>query len=103
MRLYDSDEDQPDVFIHLGDTIYADQPLPGREARRRRIGETCYRGEVEGAQTLDDFRGCHRYNLLDEHMRRFNAEVSQIALWDDHEVRDNWYPSASGMTIRATM
>ena len=26
-------------------------------------------------------------------MRRFNAEVSQIALWDDHEVRDNWYPT----------
>src|SRR5712691_3950187 len=37
--------------------------------------------------------GAHRYNLLDEHMRRFNAEVSQIALWDDHEVRDNWYPT----------
>jgi alkaline phosphatase D len=24
-------------------------------------------------------------------MRRFNAEVPQIVLWDDHEVRDNWY------------
>ena len=26
-------------------------------------------------------------------MRRFNAEVSQVVLWDDHEVRDNWYPT----------
>ena len=25
-------------------------------------------------------------------MRRFNAEVPQIVLWDDHEVLDNWYP-----------
>ncbi len=43
------------------------------------------------AQTLDDYRGCYKYNLLDEHMRTFNAGVGQIAIWDDHEVRDNWY------------
>ena len=24
-------------------------------------------------------------------MRTFNAGVAQIAIWDDHEVRDNWY------------
>jgi alkaline phosphatase D len=43
------------------------------------------------AQTLDDYRGCHRYNYLDDHMRRFNAEVAQIVMWDDHDVLDNWY------------
>ena len=43
------------------------------------------------AESLDDYRGCYQYNLIDEHMRRFNAEVSQIVMWDDHEVRDNWY------------
>jgi alkaline phosphatase D len=26
-------------------------------------------------------------------MRAFNARVPQIVLWDDHEVRDNWYPT----------
>jgi len=45
------------------------------------------------AQKLADYRGNHQYNLQDEHMRRFNAEVSQVVLWDDHEVRDNWYPT----------
>jgi alkaline phosphatase D len=43
------------------------------------------------AQTLDDYRGCYKYNLLDANMRAFNGTVGQIALWDDHEVRDNWY------------
>jgi alkaline phosphatase D len=43
------------------------------------------------AQTLDDYRGCYKYNLLDGNMRAFNASVGQITLWDDHEVRDNWY------------
>ena len=43
------------------------------------------------AETLDDYRGNYQYNLLDDHMRRFNAHVAQAVLWDDHEVRDNWY------------
>ena len=96
MRLYDAMRTlQPDVFIHLGDTIYADQALKSEvvlddgSVWRNLVTEA----KSKPAQTLDDFRGCHRYNLQDEHMRRFNAEVSQIALWDDHEVRDNWYPT----------
>jgi alkaline phosphatase D len=43
------------------------------------------------AESIADYRGCHQYNLMDEHMRRFVAEVPQIVMWDDHEVRDNWY------------
>ena len=42
------------------------------------------------AETLDEFRGRYRYNLLDENVRRFNAEVPQIWQWDDHEVTNNW-------------
>ncbi len=42
--------------------------------------------------TSPPFRGAFRYNLLDEHLRRFNAQVPSIVQWDDHEVRNNWYP-----------
>ena len=31
---------------------------------------------------LDEFRGRYRYNLLDDNVRRFNAEVPQIWQWD---------------------
>src|SRR5207237_1518191 len=44
------------------------------------------------AQTLNDFRGAYRYNLLDENVRRFNSAVSQLVLWDDHETHNNWFP-----------
>jgi alkaline phosphatase D len=44
------------------------------------------------AETVDDFRGNYRYNLMDENIRRFNAEVPQIWQWDDHEVTNNWSP-----------
>lgn len=45
------------------------------------------------AETLNEFRGQYRYNLLDENVRRFNAEVPQIWQWDDHEVTNNWSDS----------
>ena len=45
------------------------------------------------AETLDEFRGNHRYNLLDENVRRFNSSTSQFVIWDDHEVLNNWYPT----------
>jgi alkaline phosphatase D len=94
LRLYETmRRAQPDLFIHCGDTIYGDSPLP---AEIKLDDGTVWRNVVTEAkskiaQTLGDYRGCYQYNLQDEHMRRFNAEVAQLAIWDDHEVRDNWY------------
>lgn len=45
------------------------------------------------AETLQEFRGNYIYNLLDENVRRFNAEVPMLAQRDDHEVTNNWYPN----------
>lgn len=96
MRLYDTMRQAgADVFIHTGDTIYADGPLPPEitldDGRVWRNLVTPEKSKV--AETLDEFRGNHRYNLLDEHVRRFNASVSQFVIWDDHEVLNNWYPT----------
>ena len=91
---------RPDFFIHCGDTIYADAPLP---PEMRLPDGTIWKNLVtpaksKVAETLDEFRGNYAYNLLDEHVRRFNAEIPQIVLWDDHEVKNNWYP---GMSLEA--
>jgi alkaline phosphatase D len=45
------------------------------------------------AQSLDDYRGNYKYNLLDANLRAFNAEVPTFAQWDDHEVEDDWGPA----------
>jgi alkaline phosphatase D len=96
LRLYDSmRQSEPDIFINLGDTIYADQPvlaevkLDDGKIWKNIVTEA----KSKAAETLDEFRGAYQYNLMDEHMRRFNSEVGQIVLWDDHEVHDNWYPT----------
>lgn len=84
---------QPDFFIHSGDTIYADNPI---NAEVKLPDGSLWRNlttpaKAKVAETLDEFRGNFVYNLLDEHVRAFNASVPVIAQWDDHEVHDNWY------------
>jgi alkaline phosphatase D len=96
LRLYETmSRAHPDLFVHCGDTIYADQVVvPEVKLDDGTIWRNVVRpAKSKPAQSLDDFRGCYQYNLLDEHMRRFNAEVSQVVIWDDHEVHDNWYPA----------
>jgi alkaline phosphatase D len=96
MRLYDTMRRvDADVFIHTGDTIYADGPLqPEVKLDDGRVWRNLVTPEKSKvAETLDEFRGNHRYNLLDEHVRRFNASLSQFVIWDDHEVLNNWYPT----------
>ncbi|UJB45429.1 alkaline phosphatase D family protein [Streptomyces sp. A1-5] len=84
----------PDFFLCSGDNIYADNPIQERvtlpDGRIWRNVTTEEKSKV--AETLAEFRGAFRYNLLDENLRRFNAQVPTITQWDDHEVHNNWYP-----------
>jgi alkaline phosphatase D len=61
---------QPDFFIHLGDTIYADRGLIASELPR--------------------FWAKYRTNRDDAPSQRLFSETSVYVIWDDHEVRDNY-------------
>jgi alkaline phosphatase D len=98
MRMYETmRRARPDFFVHTGDTIYADSPvlpeirLPDGTLWKNLV--TPHKSKV--AETLDEFRGNYTYNMLDDNVRRFNAEIPQVVLWDDHEVKNNWYPGMS--------
>ncbi|MFC9339929.1 alkaline phosphatase D family protein [Streptomyces sp. NPDC057020] len=84
----------PDFFLCSGDSIYADGPLqPSVTLPDGRIWRNVTTPEkAKVAETLDEYRGNFRYNLLDHHVRAFNAQVPTVTQWDDHEVRNNWYP-----------
>jgi alkaline phosphatase D len=88
---------EPDVFVHSGDMIYADNPiLPEVRLPDGRVWKNIVTpAKTKVAETLDEFRGNYAYNLLDEHVRRFNAAVPLLAQWDDHEVTNNWHPGLS--------
>ncbi len=95
MRCYETmRNNRPDFFIHSGDTIYADNPI---ESEKAQPDGTMWKNIIteeksKVAETLAEFRGNYKYNLIDENLKRFNAEVPMLAQWDDHEVVNNWYP-----------
>ena len=67
-------EDDPAFFIYLGDTIYADYTNTGLPA----------------ATTLDDYRQRYKINWEDEPLRNLLASTSTYAIWDDHEVKNDF-------------
>ncbi|MGL5082003.1 MAG: alkaline phosphatase D family protein [Microcoleaceae cyanobacterium] len=101
MKIYETIRQwNPDFFIHCGDYIYADAPIKSEVQLK---DGTIWRNLVteaksKVAETLPEFRGNYTYNLLDEHLRRFNAQVPQLVQWDDHETTNNWYPNEQLLT-----
>jgi len=87
-------QNRPDFFIHSGDHIYADCPVPSelKPAERETWRNIVTEEKSIVAHSLDEFRGNYRYNLLDENFRAFHAEVPMLAQWDDHEVTNDWSP-----------
>ncbi|MEP3334318.1 alkaline phosphatase D family protein [Sedimentitalea sp.] len=87
---------QPDFFIHSGDTIYADGAMEDEVAL---ADGSIWKNTVlidekrKVAETLDEFRGQWKYNMMDDHVREMNAIVPTYYQWDDHEVVNNWSAS----------
>ncbi len=70
-----------DFFLFVGDTIYADSVCQGSD-------------RVPGysfiAESVQDFRAKHRYNRSDPGVQEFFRRLSVYAIWDDHEVRNDF-------------
>ncbi len=86
---------EPDLMLHCGDLIYADNPikpallLPDGSIWRNKT--VPLRSKV--AETIDEFRAAYRYNFIDENFAKFHRQVATIFAWDDHEVLNNWHPT----------
>ncbi|GAB2832391.1 alkaline phosphatase D family protein [Actinocorallia aurea] len=95
---------RPDFFLCSGDWVYSDGPLaetvalPDGTTWKNLVTEE----KAKVAETLAEYRGQFRYNLLDAHVRAFNAQVPIVYQWDDHEVRNNWYPGQILDDVRYT-
>ncbi len=70
-----------DFFVFVGDTIYADH---------RCSGPGLVPGADFEAHTLEQFRQKHRYNREDPAHQAFLKSTSVYAIWDDHEVRNDF-------------
>ena len=69
--------EEPDFFIYLGDVVYTDSHE---------------RGEAGRAETLEEFRDAYRAGRAMPAVRDLMRETSTYAVWDDHEVANDWNP-----------
>jgi alkaline phosphatase D len=74
-------ERRPDLFVFVGDTIYADH--------RCRVPENVPGADFR-AVDLPGFRAKHRYNRADPAVQDFFRRTAVWAIWDDHEVRNDF-------------
>ncbi|QCB44608.1 alkaline phosphatase D family protein [Hydrogenophaga sp. PAMC20947] len=96
MKIYEQmRKTNPDFFLHSGDTIYADGPISAEvKLADGSLWNNVVTEEVSKvAETLNEYRGRYRYNLMDANVRRMAADVPQIWQWDDHEVVNNYSDS----------
>jgi alkaline phosphatase D len=70
-----------DFFLFVGDTVYTDVPCdkPGAAP-----------GAAFRAVTLAQYRARHRHNRQDEGFQALLRRMSVYAIWDDHEVRNDF-------------
>jgi alkaline phosphatase D len=84
-----------DFVMMLGDFIYAETYHTvddGTAVRDDSIGspEPGYNGDRKVAQTLADYRLKYSLYRTDEHLKAVMAKFPVIAIWDDHEVQNNY-------------
>jgi len=91
---------QPDFFLHSGDTIYADGPLVESvdlPDGTKWVNKVVTDEKRKVAETLAEYRGQWKYNMMDEHVRALSAVCPTFYQWDDHEVTNNWSASKNLM------
>lgn len=78
-----------DFFVGLGDMIYADIKCEARGL----YGNAQVPDPVGESATLRAYWGHWKYNREDDGLRRLLAGTAYYAVWDDHEVVNDWGPA----------
>lgn len=68
-------QDDPDLFLYVGDTIYGDDARSGSGV----------------ASTVPEYHAKYRENREDAPLRNLLARSGTVAMWDDHEVDNDFY------------
>ncbi len=95
-------ERPPDLFLHLGDQVYADDVDPSTEAFIATRRDTTV---GPGEQVADFVEYCELYRVSwsEPVIARFMASVPNAMIFDDHDVHDDWNTSRAWVRrMRAT-
>ncbi|WAS94219.1 alkaline phosphatase D family protein [Nannocystis punicea] len=73
--------EKPDVFLMLGDTMYADIPKKNK------------------GKDLKTYRARHKLVRRDETLQSFLASTATAAVWDDHEISNNAHRDTANLAV----
>lgn len=77
-------DEQPDLTLFLGDYIYEYQLGPDR------ADQTVRPYGLEEATSLAGYRNRYALHRTDTHLQRLHACAPCLAVWDDHEIHDDY-------------
>jgi alkaline phosphatase D len=77
-----------DFFIGLGDMIYAD----GTCTETGKYGNQQVIGDYQKSADMENYWGHWKYNLADESYQKLLSSTAYYAIWDDHEVVNDFGP-----------
>ena len=81
-----------DLVVCLGDYTYERTFYEGPPDRRDTLGAN---GDGE-VQTLPEYRAKYRLYRRDRNLQAMHAAHPFVAIWDDHEIEDNWAGASPG-------
>lgn len=92
----------PELFLHCGDAVYADERPPetillpdGSEWRNLSDPD-----RAPFARSLADFRAAWRYARRSAEVRSASAVIPVTSIWDDHEIRNDWFPGQDAGRVK---
>lgn len=85
----------PDLLLHLGDQVYADEGL-SPNVRERQVQRRGADSEpVQEVADFEEYTWLYHDSWGDPEVRWLLATVSSAMIFDDHDVRDDWNTSAA--------
>ena len=84
----------PDLFLFLGDQVYADEVDPQTLDFIRARRDTSL-GPGEEVADFDEYCELYRNSWTDPDIAPFLADVPSAMIFDDHDVHDDWNTSAA--------
>lgn len=85
----------PDLILHLGDQVYADEPSPEIRDRLRALHRNVPEEVREEIQDFEEYTWLYQATWMHPAVRWLLSTVPSAMILDDHDLRDDWNTSAS--------
>lgn len=95
LQLQRGERELPDLMLHLGDQVYADEGLSPRLLERQIRRRGADSEPIEEIADFEEYTWLYADSWTDPEVRWLLSTVPSAMIFDDHDVRDDWNTSAA--------